>query len=73
MRVKISVESVRSSDDLHDASHRAEVYPADDPGAAPLMVTGWNWSTDAARQHAFQWARMNGHVIENPPYPVGQH
>ena len=48
MRVKISVEALRSSDDLHDASHRAEVYPADDPGAAPLMVTGWNWCCRAA-------------------------
>ena len=47
MRVKISVEALRSSDDLHDASHRAEVYPADDPGAAPLMVTGWNWCVTA--------------------------
>lgn len=52
MRVKIAVESLRPSDDLHDPSHRAEVYPADDPGASPLMVTGWNWNADAARQHA---------------------
>ena len=70
MRVKISVEALRSSDDLHDASHRAEVYPADDPGAAPLMVTGWNWCCRAASAHQFQRARMNGHVVENPPYVV---
>lgn len=60
MHVKIAVESLRPSDDLHD------------PGASPLMVTGWNWNAEAARQHAFQWARMNGHVVENPPYEVGQ-
>lgn len=68
MLVKIHVESLSPSDNRHDASHRAEVYPADDEGAAPLMVTGWNWNADAARQHAYQWARMNGHSVDNPPH-----
>lgn len=37
MRVKIAVESLRPSDDLHDPSHRAEVYPADDPDISTLI------------------------------------
>lgn len=64
MRVKIHVESTKPRDPkLHDASHRAEVYPADDPGAQALMRTGWNYSENAARQHARNWARMNDHEV----------
>ena len=71
MNVKIAIDSMPGGDDLHDASHRAEVYPSDDPGAGPIMVTGWNWSAAAARQHAYQWALMNGHVVDNPPNARG--
>ena len=66
MQVRIAIDSVPGGDDSRDASHRAEVYPSDDPGAEPLMVTGWNWNAAAALQHAYQWAHMNGHVVDNP-------
>lgn len=72
MHVKIAVDSQPGADDLHDAGHRAEVYPSENPGAEPLMVTGWNWSAAAARQHAYQWALMHDHIVDNPPH-VGSH
>ncbi|MDR9836964.1 MULTISPECIES: CDP-diacylglycerol pyrophosphatase [Herbaspirillum] len=68
MNVTIAVDSQPGADDSRDPRHRAEVYPSDRPEAEPLMVTGWNFSAGAAKQHAFQWARMNGHIVDNPPY-----
>lgn len=70
MHVKISIDSIPGGDDSRDASHRGEVYPSDDPGAEPIMVTGWNWNAVAARQHAYQWALMNGHTVDNPPHDL---
>lgn len=70
MHVKITIDSMPGRDDAQDASHRAEVYPSDDPSSEAIMVTGWNWSAAAARQHAYQWALMNGYVVDNPPHMV---